>query len=735
MAKQVIVNSSTKAVDVTVEARSNIELVVSRAVSQTGVQNIIGGDDITVSNVAGNVTIDFTPNGFTSTGNITAPTFIGNVIGNVSGNIVVPGSNTAVLYNQNGQAGASDALKFNYASNTLNVSGNVVSNGGFLGPYLIPGAPDGRVFVSSNQRGSLTSVISISGANVNVSGNVVPTSNIAYNLGTSTNRFKDLYLSGNTIYLGNIQLTDGASGFTVPSLSVTGNTQLGSVSNVKISGGTNGYVLSTNGSGSLTWVQPQSGPAGPQGPQGIQGPQGEQGIQGIQGIQGEQGLPGEQGPKGDTGLQGPQGEQGLPGAAGPKGDTGETGATGPQGLTGAQGPQGEQGIQGIQGIQGEPGIQGPKGDTGEQGPAGIGINLKGEVATPEDLPMTGNQQGDSYVVTSNGDLYSWDSTQWIDVGQIVGPQGPVGPQGEMGPQGIQGIQGEIGPMGPQGIQGDTGPQGIQGETGLTGPQGPQGEQGIQGLTGPQGEAGPQGIQGDVGPQGIQGIQGPQGEQGIQGIQGEQGIQGLTGDTGPMGPAGPGVATGGLAGQVLSKIDGADYNTQWIDLPAYDANYANFAGTAFSVDGINVVGEVANAGYSMMANYASYCGIATYVDVNGVQGLGNIATINLNGSNSNVLLGDGTWGVLPNTATANYASYAGNVTVNSQPNITSTGTLTGLTVDGLTNLGPASNINISGGSSGYVLSTNGSGNLSWVAQTGGGGGGSSGLENTFLFMGA
>jgi len=38
-----------------------------------------------------------------------------------------------------------------------------------------------------------------------------------------------------------------------------------------------------------------------------------------------------------------------------------------------------------------------------------------------------------------------------------------------------------------------------------------------------------------------------------------------------------------------------------------------------------------------------------------------------------------------------------------------------------NLGSNSNVIITGGTAGYVLSTNGSGNLSWVAQTGGGGG--------------
>ena len=56
----------------------------------------------------------------------------------------------------------------------------------------------------------------------------------------------------------------------------------------------------------------------------------------------------------------------------------------------------------------------------------------------------------------------------ILIGNIKGPQGPQGIQGETGPQGLQGIQGETGPQGPQGIQG---------EKGETGPQGPQGIQG------------------------------------------------------------------------------------------------------------------------------------------------------------------------------------------------------------------------------------------------------------------
>ena len=68
----------------------------------------------------------------------------------------------------------------------------------------------------------------------------------------------------------------------------------------------------------------------------------------------------------------------------------------------------------------------------------------------------------------------------------------------------------------------------------------------------------------------------------------------------------------------------------------------------------------------------------------------------------------------NAATAGSALTAGTVTTNGQPNITSLGNLTGLQVNGVTNLGPASNVTITGGSSGYYLQTNGLGGLSWAA---------------------
>ena len=53
---------------------------------------------------------------------------------------------------------------------------------------------------------------------------------------------------------------------------------------------------------------------------------------------------------------------------------------------------------------------------------------------------------------------------------------------------------------------------------------------------------------------------------------------------------------------------------------------------------------------------------------------------------------------------------------------------GLNVTGVGNLGNVSNLVITGGSANYVLSTDGQGNLSWVAQSGGGGGSSNSISN-------
>lgn len=121
-----------------------------------------------------------------------------------------------------------------------------------------------------------------------VTGNVHPSSNLQYNLGTPTNRWNDLYMSGNTIFIGDQTITITGEYTRLGNL-LTGNAQLGNVAlanyfvgdigefdtvvakinanlgpvgNIKIFGGMNGQALTTDGLGNLTWtsVAPLSAP-------------------------------------------------------------------------------------------------------------------------------------------------------------------------------------------------------------------------------------------------------------------------------------------------------------------------------------------------------------------------------------------------------------------------------------------------------------------------------------------
>jgi hypothetical protein len=75
-------------------------------------------------------------------------------------------------------------------------------------------------------------------------------------------------------------------------------------------------------------------------------------------------------------------------------------------------------------------------------------------------------------------------------------------------------------------------------------------------------------------------------------------------------------------------------------------------------------------------------------------------------------------------TGNINLYAGNSNIEAN-------TFSGnIVVTNSANLGAVGNITITGGTSGYVLSTNGSGGLSWIAQSGGGSG-SPGGSNTYV----
>lgn len=165
----------------------------------------------------------------------------------------------------------------------------------------------------------------------------------------------------------------------------------------------------------------------------------------------------------------------------------------------------------------------------------------------------------------------------IDLGSVMGPQGPkgetgpAGPQGQTGPQGAQGETGAAGAsitsitkksqsgttatytialsdgktfdFNVETVKGEKGDKGDKGETGATGPKGETGERGPQGETGPKGDPGEKGDKGETG------ATGPKGDPGQTGPQGETGQTGPAGPQGPKGDTGSGFVVKGYYGSV------------------------------------------------------------------------------------------------------------------------------------------------------------------------------------------
>ncbi len=263
------------------------------------------------------------------TGNLTWAAFLtGNVVSGTPG-----GANSQIQYNQGGTTfGGSSGFVYNEVTGELTNAGNInVTSGNIYGNLI--GPHNGTVGAGTPNTGAFTSIIvannatitgNITGGNANISGriavtgnanvgnlfstglanvgnlrvtsrvqsNLVPSSDETFDLGSSSLKWRDLYLSGTTINLGTQNISSNTNGVsitgnlylstnTINVASVTANTvsgtlttaaqpnitsignlstlavdgisYLGNAANVRISGGVNGYVLTTNGLGGLSW--------------------------------------------------------------------------------------------------------------------------------------------------------------------------------------------------------------------------------------------------------------------------------------------------------------------------------------------------------------------------------------------------------------------------------------------------------------------------------------------------
>jgi hypothetical protein len=331
----------------------------------------VNADDLTGNTLSGNVLfsslttvgnlVDLSVVGTTTTGNlatagfvsaagnITAPTFFGNLVGNITGNIDAGGANTEIQFNDADILAGSPAFTFNKTSNLVTVVGNVdagnITSQGIvtanLGVYgdiyttsidsadstAIIVTPD-MILLSSldvNQDITVGNIVLPSYGNITV-GNV-RIANVAtpiFNQDAVTKQYVDSAI-GNVLPIITNQTIDpdGSSLTYTLDQSTTAVGVLVTINGISQTPG-DSYSVAGNAitfaetllTSDIVQVRFLSGTS----------------TGGGSGVPGATGLTGATGPQGPAGTNGATGATGV---AGTNGATGVTGATGPTGATGA----------------------------------------------------------------------------------------------------------------------------------------------------------------------------------------------------------------------------------------------------------------------------------------------------------------------------------------------------------------------------------------------------------------
>ncbi|WP_027003666.1 DUF7151 family protein [Hugenholtzia roseola] len=268
---------------------------------------------------------------------------------------------------------------------------------------------------------------------------------------------------------------------------------------------------------------------------------------------------------------------------GAAGATGAMGSAGPMGATGAAGANGTNGLNSLSLTTAE-----PAGANCANG----GVRIQ--------FGLDANNNGTLEAGEINAAL-----TRYVCNGAngAAGAAGPVGATGAAGPAGPMGATGAMGPAGPMGATGAMGPAGPMGATGAAGANGTNGLNSLSLTTAEP--AGANCANGGVRIQfGLDANNNGTLEAGeinaaltryvCNGANGAAGAAGPVGATGAAGPAGVGVPAGGTAGQVLTKIDGTDYNTQWAtpsgggSTPTLQLRVPQTGGISYTVAGFETV---------------------------------------------------------------------------------------------------------------------------------------------------
>ena len=172
-----------------------------------------------------NVTNDFTSNNANITANLTANN--ANVTNDLtSNNANITANLTANNANVTNEFTSNTAnIRANLIANNANVTNDFTSNNANITANLIAG---NAVITTTANVGNL--IIASGGV---FTGDLIPSSNLGSNLGNTTNRFKDLWLSGSTINIGNTTISASDDEIVMGNANITANLIAG---NLHVSG-------------------------------------------------------------------------------------------------------------------------------------------------------------------------------------------------------------------------------------------------------------------------------------------------------------------------------------------------------------------------------------------------------------------------------------------------------------------------------------------------------------------
>jgi hypothetical protein len=164
----------------------------------------------------------FNGNGVTVAFTLSAATTTNSTIVSINGIVQIP----TIAYSVGGVG--SDTLTFTEAPQT----GDIIDVRILTTTTLVTGI--------TNSPGNAVVAVSPTSAQVNITGNLVPVSNATQSLGSPTSNWKSLYVAGNTIFLGGLQLQASGTTFSVlqsdGTTPATANTTINTTNSITVGG-------------------------------------------------------------------------------------------------------------------------------------------------------------------------------------------------------------------------------------------------------------------------------------------------------------------------------------------------------------------------------------------------------------------------------------------------------------------------------------------------------------------